>query len=379
MLIVSSGAHASPTARVLGQVRRGGVVMREDLVETTGLSAATVARAVTSLADARLVRLRPDMGRAGTTGRPSIPLQLETRCHAVIGIHVGRVRTTIALLDLRGRVLESTESPTPSSVDDASTGRLLEGVVAWLTGDRVIISVAMVSAWTDLGLDRDDLAARLGARLGLTVATTDHITAAAAAEHAVGSRGPGSVTAYVYARDTIGYAVVEDCPLGTVISRATRLTHFPSGSQVPCHCRALGCLEATASDLAIGRRAVAEGLVDVPDVEALRAAAGAGSVRAGEVLGERAAVLGRAAAVVRDMVGCDRLVLVGQGFTSLPELRDEVARSFEQATTLPPVEIAYGHHGTDLQAVAAGTVALVPLDEDPIAVVSAASEAVPVP
>ncbi|MET1063231.1 MAG: ROK family protein [Aeromicrobium sp.] len=369
MLIVSHGAQGPPTARVLSHVRRGGVVMREDLVESTGLSAPTVSRAVTALVDARLVRLRPDMGRVGATGRPSIPLQLDSRSHAVIGIHVGLTRTTIARVDLRGRVLESAESATPAGLDDL-VALLGSGIGVLRAHDRLIVSVAIVAAWTDLGLDRAALASRVGDGLGVVVATADHITAAAAAEHAVGSRGAGATTAYVYARDTIGFAVVEEGATGSMISRSSRLTHFPSGSQVPCRCRAVGCLEATASDRALGLRAYAEGLVEAPDVTSVHCAAAAGSVRAQALLVDRAATLGRAAAFVRDMVASDRVVLVGQGFTATDGTRADVLRSFEQATTLPPAEVSFGHHGSGLQAVAAGAIALLPLDEDPIGLIS---------
>lgn len=371
MLVLSHGAHTSPAARVLDQVRRGGVMMRDDLVESTELSQATVARAVATLVDAELVRLRPDMGRLGAAGRPSIPLQLDTRRHAVVGAHLGRVRTTVALSDLRGRVLESVDLATPADLGGFA-GRLASTMAAMRRGGRAVVSAGLVGAWTDLGVGREGLGAELGAALGLDVATADHITAAAAAEHAVGATGADGTTAYVYARDTIGFAVAQESPFGTVISRSSRLTHFPIGSAAPCPCRAIGCLEATASDRSIVVKAVADGIVDTAEMAALHDAARAGSTRARKVLHDRAMALGRAAAFVRDMVGCDRIVLVGQGFA---HVRAAVIEGFDQATTLPPVEVDFGHHGDDLQAVAAGTIALATFAEDPLALVAAARSA----
>ena len=371
MLVLSRGAHASPAARVLDEVRRGGVVMRDDLVESTELSQATVARAVSTLVDAQLVRLRPDMVRAGATGRPSIPLQLDTRRHAVVGVHLGRVRTTVALSDVRGRVLESVDLTTPADLDGLAD-RLAAAVASMRGGGRLVVSAGLVGAWADLGLDREALGAELGEALGIDVSTSDHITAAAAAEHAVGAQGARGATAYVYARDTIGFAVAQESAIGTVISRSSRLTHFPIGSETPCPCRAVGCLEATASDRAIAVRALADGVVEVADVAALHEAARSGSARARTVLHDRAVALGRAAAFVRDMVGCDRIVLVGQGFA---HVRDAVVEGFDQATTLPPLAVDFGHYGDDLQAVAAGTIALVRFAEDPLAHLASARTA----
>lgn len=356
---------------MLDQIRRGGVVMRDDLVEATELSQATVARAVSTLVDAGLVRPRPDMGPVGATGRPSIPLQLDARRYAVIGVHLGRVRTTVALSDLRGRVIESVDSLTPAGL--AGLARHLADAVASIDlGGRFVVSAGLVGPWADLGIDREELGSDLGDELGLDIATADHITAAAAAEHAVGASGADGATAYVYARDTIGFAVAQESAIGTVISRSSRLTHFPIGSTVPCSCRAIGCLEATASDRSIVLRALADGLIEIADVAALDEAGRAGSSAARALLRDRAVALGRAAAFVRDMVGCDRIVLVGQAFA---HVRDAVVEGFDQATTLPPLPVEFGRYGDDLQAVAAGTIALAQFAEDPLARAAAARSA----
>jgi len=366
MLVLSRGALASPAAQVLEHVRRGGVAMREDLVDSTELSPATVSRAIAALISARLLRPRPEMGRIGTAGRPSVPVQLEARCHAVVGIHVGIARTVTALTDIGGRLLETVESPRPARQRDLWQ-HLVAQISALHTTGRRVMSVGLVGAWTDLGVDGDELGRWLSAALGLEVTTADHIAAAAAAEHAVGARGADGPTVYVYARDAVGFAVAEETAVGTVVTRASRLTHFPTGSQVTCTCRAVGCLETTVGDRAIAVRAQAEGVVDVPDVAALHEAARAGSRPARTLLRERAVVLGRAAAAVRDMVGNDRVVLIGQAFTASPHVRDAVLEGFEQATTLPPVDVTFGHHGHNLQAAAASAVALVPFTDDPLA------------
>lgn len=370
MLVVSHGMQARPAARVFGHVRRAGVVLREDVVEATGLSQATVSRAIAQLTEAGLLRSRPDMGRIGAVGRPSVPVQLEANAHGVIGVHLGRLLTTVCVADLRGRVLERSEHRTPDSLDDAVA--LIRSAADDLRScdpARVIVSAAVVAPWSSLGLPSEDVGRRLGEALGVRVLPADHITAAAAAEHAMDGQGFVGMTAYVYARDTIGFAIAERHGDQTTVTRTGLLTHFPTGSSAPCRCRLIGCLEATASDQAIARRAEAEGLIDQPDVRRLYEPAESSSMRATEILHERARVLGRAVAFVRDMLDCDRVVLVGQGFTSYEPARRQVVEAFEQATSLPPLDITFGRYGSDLQEVAASAVALVPFDEDPLGLV----------
>ena len=369
MLVVSHGTYARPAARVLGHVRRAGVVLREDVVAATGLSPATVSRAISQLIEAGLLQPRPDMGRIGAVGRPSVPVQLDASDYGVIGVHLGRLMTTVCLADLRGRVLERSDHPTPRTLTDALA--LIRSSADELRShdpERVVVAAGVVAPWTDLDFSSDEVRRRLGDALGVRVLPVDHITAAAAAEHAMDAEGSAGTTAYVYARDTIGFAVAEGVGDQTTVSRTSLLTHFPTGSATPCRCLSTGCLEATASDQAIARRAQAEGLIAEPDVRHLLAAA-TDSARAAEILRERAQVLGRAAAFVRDMLGCDRVVLVGQGFTSYEPARQHVVEAFEQATSLPPLTVTFGRYGADLQGVAASAVALVPFDEDPLGLV----------
>lgn len=373
MLVIAHGAVGSAAARVIMQVRRGGVTMREDLVQSIGLSAATVSRAVSALTDARLLRQRPDIVRVGAVGRPTVPVQLDPDHFIVVGLHVGRVTTVISLADLNGRVIAKSVHATPASVDGFVV-LVGAGVAALLDDfpDRTVLSVGLVAPWGDLGLRPEDVSASLGEMLGIDVATADHITAIAAAEHTAGLQGADGTTVYVYARDTIGFAIAHDRDDRTVVTRALRLTHFPTGSKHTCRCRTVGCLEATASDEALGRRAHGGGITTHADVGELYAAAAGGSARADEILRERASVLGRAAAFVRDMIDPDQIVLVGQGFTRYGPAREQVLESFRDSTTLPEIRVDFGQYGADLQPVAASSVALGVVFTDPLGAVDRA-------
>ena len=80
-------------------------------------------------------------------------------------------------------------------------------------------------------------------------------------------------------------------------------------------------------------------------------------------------MLGRVAAVVRDMVNPDRVVLCGQGFTGYPPALDVIRSSLRRHTATPrPIDISFTRLSGEIQAVAAGTVALRRVYEDPLGV-----------
>jgi predicted NBD/HSP70 family sugar kinase len=368
MIVLARGRFGSAPARVLEQVRRSGPVTREELARVTGLSPATVARTIGTLVEEQLVRERPDLLPGGTVGRPSAPVDLDPDHHATLGVHVGRRLTTVGLVDLAGNLVSQTRGATPEAGAEAIVSAAVRGATQLLAAnpERSVLSAGLVAAWGDVDLDEADLGARLAAATGFEVSTAHHVAAVVAAEYMAKRRDADGCTAYVYVRDTAGFALANDVPDRTEVSRVAALTHFPTRSPLLCRCGRTGCFEAVASDHALARRAFEAGVVARPEIEALHAAARGGDVAAHTLLCERARVLGETAAVVRDMVAPDRVVLVGQAFTGYPPALDEVATAFADATTLPPIELSFTRFGTGVQAVAAGTVALGPVYEDPL-------------
>lgn len=375
MLIRPHGAAGSAASRVLGHVRRAGVARREFVVDATGLSAATVSRTISALIEAQLLTQRPDMARSGAIGRPSVPVQVDRRRHGVLGAHVGRLATSVGLADLNGRLVDVREYATGEDVD-AIVGDLLAALdsLRAASPDRSVLTAGLVAPWLDLGVDQRSFVSRVETELGLPVASAEHVTAIASAEHTVGRQGTSGQTAYVYARDTIGFVVAHDDAERTTISSTSRLTHFPTGSSRVCSCRKLGCLEATASDEALVRRAHAEGLIAGLDSDLLYEAAEAGSARAHAILMGRAGHLARAAAFVRDMVDPDHTVLLGRAFTRYAPARDRLVEVFEDASTEASPGLSFGNYGEDLQPIAASAIALGPVYEEPLALVSYAAE-----
>jgi predicted NBD/HSP70 family sugar kinase len=372
MLVLALGPFGPAHSRVMTHVRRAGALTREELARRTGLSGSTVARTVTSLAELGLLRERPDLQPAGTVGRPSVPLALDEERFATLGVHVGRRVATVCLGDLTGRVIARTTID-PVGLDAAGLARqAAEGLTRLLAAhsSRIALSAGVVAPWGDIPFDREELVEALDERLGLEVESWELVPAIAAAEYIARPQDlPGS-TLYLYARDTIGFVMANQRPWGMEIARVGRLSHFPAGDHGRCHCGHTGCLEVLASDYAVAHAAVAAGAVDTPRVASVLEAAFGGSDAAHDVLADRAELLGTVTAVVRDMVNPDRIVLCGQGFTAYPPALDIVRNTFGRHTrTATPIDISFTRVSGEIQAVAAGTVALRRVYDDPVGAV----------
>lgn len=373
MLVLALGPFGPAHSRVLTHVRRSGALTREELARRTGLSVSTVARTVTGLAEHGLLRERPDLVPEGTVGRPSAPVSLDEDRFVTLGVHVGRRVATFALGDLRGRVL-ARATLDPRGLDaDTLARQAAAGLTRLLAthSSRTAISAGLVAPWGDVPFDREQLTVALEATLGLEVESWELVPAIAAAEYIARPDDlPGS-TLYVYARDTVGFVMANERPWGMEVARAGRLSHFPTGGHARCHCGLTGCLEAVASEYAVAHAAAAAGATggttagaDIQDV--LDAAVG-GSDVAHAVLCDRAAALGRVTAAVRDMLNPDRVVLCGQGFTAYPPALDVTRSSFALHTATPsPIDVSFTRVSGEIQAVAAGTVALRRVYDDPM-------------
>ena len=370
MVVVSRGKLASAATRVLEELRGAGPLARDQLARATGLSNATIARAVTSLGDVGLVRERKDLIPTGAVGRPGTPVEIDPTTYVAVGVHQGVQETTVALCDVSGRVVasESRAHRLGAPVDLELISRLAAGLLA-AAPDRVPLGAGLVAPWRDLELEPTTTGAALQEVLGLDVATADHIAAVAAAEFIHRRHGTGGITTYLYARNSAGFVMAVDRGLQTEVSRVASLTHFPAGTDVACPCGHAGCFSASAGDQAIAQEAYAAGLVERVQIEDVYLAATAGSEQAMALLRRRAHLLGRLSATVRDMVNPDRLILVGQAFTGYPPMLDEVVSSFAETTRLPALTPTFTRFGPGIQAVAAGTIALGPVYDDPLAAV----------
>ncbi|MCV7100106.1 ROK family protein, partial [Mycobacterium palustre] len=213
--------------------------------------------------------------------------------------------------------------------------------------------------------------------LGLPVSVASHVDAMAGAELLLGLRrfAPTSPTSlYVYARETVGYALVIGGRVHCPASGPGTIAALPAHSEL---LGGTGELESTVSDeavLAAARRLkILPGLAPVSRAVGSTAAitdllrvARAGNPVARELLAERGRVLGEAVALLRDLLNPDELVVGGQAFTEYPEAMEHVEAAFAARSVLPARDIRVTAFGNRVQEAGAGTVSLGGLYADPL-------------
>lgn len=99
---------ATPTAGAIFElIRRGEVTTRAEVAAATGLSRTAVTARLTALLASGLVVEGSEAPSTG--GRPPVQLQFNAAAGAVLAAALGRSRTQMAVCDLEGRVLASSE------------------------------------------------------------------------------------------------------------------------------------------------------------------------------------------------------------------------------------------------------------------------------
>jgi predicted NBD/HSP70 family sugar kinase len=387
----------SAAASVFRAVRLRGPVGRDVIAGVTSLSIATVNRQVIALLEAGLLRERADLAVSGAIGRPRVPVEVNHEPFVTLGIHVGARTTSIVATDLFGRTLDTVETPTPLNAAGPALASLADSAARylrrWHRRRPLWVGVAIGGA-VDSATGHVDHA-RLGWRdapvgpviaeaLGLPVSVASHVDAMAAAELLLGMRrfGPNSSTSlYVYARETVGYALVIGGRVHSPASGPGTITNLPAQSEL---LGGSGLLESTVSDeavLAAARRMrilpAHSGASGAAVTELLRAAR-SGNQQAKDLLAERARVLGEAVALLRDLLNPDDLVVGGQAFTEYPEGMARVEEAYKARLVLPARDIRVTAFGNRVQESGAGIVSLAGLYSDPLGAMRRAAPPVPV-
>lgn len=375
----------SAAASVFRAVRLRGPVGRDVIAGITSLSIATVNRQVIALLDAGLLRERADLAVSGAIGRPRVPVEINHEPFVTLGIHIGARTTSIVATDLFGRTLDTVETPTPLSPAGPALAALAESACRYLrrwhrrrplwVGVAIGGTVDSVTGHVDhprLGWRQAPVGPVLADALGLPLSVASHVDAMAGAELLLGLRrfAPTSPTSlYVYARETVGYALVIGGRVHSPTSGPGTIAGLPVYSEL---LGGTGHLESTVSDeavLAAARRLrllpEGNGAVSAAVTTLVREARG-GDERAAALLTERARALGEAVALLRDVLNPDDLVVGGQGFTEYPEGMAEVERAFTQRSVLSARSIRVTAFGNRVQEAGAGTVSLGGLYADPV-------------
>ncbi len=223
----------------------------------------------------------------------------------------------------------------------------------------------------------------LAETLGLPVSVASHVDAMAGAELLLGKRRSAtnaSTSLYVYARETVGYALVIGGRVHSPASGPGTISGLPVSSDL---LGGSGLLESTVSDEAVltaARRlriVPADGSAGTGALTGLLQAARTGNQQAAALLTERARVLGEAVALLRDLLNPDDLVVGGQAFTEYPEGMTKVEAAFANRSALPPRTIRVTAFGNRVQEAGAGIVSLGGLYADPVAAMRRARGAAP--
>jgi len=372
-------------AVVFASIRHRGPVARDAITAATGLSIATVNRQVSALLDANLIRERPDLAVPGAIGRPRIPVEINHEPYLALGVHVGARKTSIVASDLLGRTLDAVETPTAPGSQEAGLAALADSLLRycsrWHRRRALWIGVAIggvvdrLTGHVDhprLGWAAAPVGPVLARALELPVSVASHVDAMAGAELLLGGGPHSDATSslYVYARETVGFAQVIDGRVLTPVGGPGAIAGLPVSSEM---LGGSGQLESTVSDEAVLTAASKVGILPSSGPKSTMAAvltiargADGQAQLARELLAERARVLGGAAALLRDMLNPEDVIVGGQAFTDYPESFRQVRAAFAERLLLPVREIRPTRFGGRVQEAGAGIVSLSALYADPL-------------
>ncbi|MGP3970663.1 ROK family protein [Streptomyces sp. 6N223] len=391
---VGDGRRDANAAAVLRAVLDHGPLARSRIARLSGLSSAAVSRQYLGLARLGLVRERPELTVAGAVGRPQVPVDIDTDGPLVGGLHLGVPLATHCLLDLRGRVVARGQTRYAGLSAEAAVRAAAGPLPAFLAeraqGRRVLGFGAVIGGWVDpeegsvvrhhqLRMDRLPLRAALERALGLPVRVDNHARAIAQSEILFGRPAARRSLVHLFVGNVVDAAV----GIAGVVHRGPRsaagdVAHLPvadggeSGGDgedgARCGCGRAGCLEALAGDAALCERAVREGIIPEPSVMLLVDAAATGDRRADRLLRRRARLVGRAAALLTDVLNPEVIVVTETSSMLNAEYLAVMGAELAERSHVcdDPGRLVGPHAGPAVLPVAGGTPALAALYRSPL-------------
>lgn len=124
----ASEPRAVNRSAILSVLLSGNVLQRNEIVEASGLSRATVFRVIDDLR-ARGYVIDVEAAPSGSPGRPSTPVAFNGAVHTVCGIDLGGTNCRLAIADALGSTLARSKFPTPHDLDGESMGRWMAAKV----------------------------------------------------------------------------------------------------------------------------------------------------------------------------------------------------------------------------------------------------------
>ena len=384
----AAGVRQSPLAdsclRLIWKERR---ISRAEIARQTGLARSTVSEIVGALVPTGLVAevgVGPSRG-----GRPPMVLEFQDDACAILGVDMGAAHVSVALTDLRGRVLAWEHRDHPVRTDPAGTRALIiqlcdACLAKWGPGIRRLVGIGLAVPCPVDPRQPDRLSelvlpawhgngglAELPKRYRVPLLVDNDANLGAVAERWWGAGRGVDDFAYIKVATGVGSGHVVG---GRIYRGATgvageigHLAIDPHGE--PCICGLRGCLatlvgapalEARARALlAAHTRSVLAGLQ--PTVSSIEDAALAGDALALQLVQEAAEYLGIAVAGMLNLMN-PSMVILGGGLSRLGELLLEPLRETVRRRTLVSSlvasEVRTSELGTQTIAVGAATLVL---------------------
>jgi predicted NBD/HSP70 family sugar kinase len=379
--------RTSSASAVLLAVLDHGPVARSTIARLAGLSPAAVSQLCVDLLRAGLLREEtghPDEPKG--PGRPHVPVDIDVDRNVVCGLHIAVRNATLAMVDLRGRVIACEQHAHDGDRATGVLSRIARRIPRFLaehaSGRQPLGLGIATGGWVDPGagvivehpvLRWQNVPVRelLSRATRLPVRIDSHARALIRAEQLFGDRRSRSSVVHMFVGNVVDAAFATG---GTVHhgprSAAGAVAHLPlRGRADPCACGRSGCLEAAVSEAALARRAAAEGIIATPGFAALLTAAKAGHPGAVALLHERARLVASAAAMLVDVLNPELLVVAEAGAVHLPGCLDVMrAEIAARARTCPdPAQLVVGtSFGGDVLPLSAAAVMLDTVYAEPL-------------
>ena len=350
------------TLELLDALRQRPVASRSELHEDTGLSAASISRALSRLRDAGIVEERSEA--ADGVGRPPRVVRLRPNAAHVAGIDAGGNALRVVITDLAGQPVDRHSVTLRGAMSGGAIATRIARVVTKLAernDANVIAAAAGVSGIVDAargtvllspdlpGLNGRAVADMLAERLGVPVAIDNDDLLAAAGEAAFGAAQGCTEVVFL----SLGLGLGAGLLVGGRPVRGVRSSAGAIAYLVP------GPVEEVASGRAIPLRyakrrgARPEGRT----AKEIVSYAADGDPDARAVLGEAIDALGTLATDVGALLDPEVIVLGGGLAHGIPGLAGAIGERLERALPFPP-RVVLSALGEDAVARGAGSLAL---------------------
>jgi len=364
----TSSLRAANQHRVVAALRAESDLSQAEIARGTGLAPATVSNIVKELVSLGLLETTSGAGRRGATVRISLGAGL------VAGVDFGHSHVQVAIGDLAGRVLATDERPLANdhpheeglalahellddllvtqhaSLDDVRAVGI--GLPAPIGRDGILDSGSILPGWVGVHAEKAG-----SAQFGVPTLADNDANLGALAEATVGAGVGVSSMAYVKLSSGVGCGLVLDGRLYRGgLGTAGELGHLTMDENGPlCRCGSRGCLEAYVGGEALTEQfATRRSELTVADFVSLALTGDTGARRLVEDAGR---YLGRAAAVLANVLGLELIVIGGDmaaaGDLLLDGVRDGLRRHalVQVSSSVKVTPAALGHASSAIGSV----------------------------